>query len=106
MPAGAFYGQETNSGWSRKRPCPIGAFYGQELVKKRSFFINEYGNYCRDASKYPRKKLLTLRINFMSVKRIVLKHLGQTLLHGSPINPSDLDTIETFQLFNFGPSHL
>lgn len=42
----------------------------------------------------------------MSVKRIVLNHLGQTLLLGSPINPSDLDTIETFQLFNFGPSHL
>ena len=46
-PLGAFCGQETNSGWSRKRPCPIGAFYGQELVKKRSFFINEYGNHCR-----------------------------------------------------------
>ena len=25
---------------------PEGAFYGQELVKKRSFFINEYGNHC------------------------------------------------------------
>lgn len=42
----------------------------------------------------------------MSLKRIVLNHLGQTLLLGSPINPIDLDTIETFQLFNFGPSHL
>ena len=26
---------------------PEGAFYGQELVKKRSFFINEYGNHCK-----------------------------------------------------------
>ena len=38
-PLGAFCGQEAT--------MPVGAFYGQELIKRRSFFINEYGNHCR-----------------------------------------------------------
>ncbi len=42
----------------------------------------------------------------MTLKRIVLNHLGQSLLLGVPINASDMETIETFLLFNFGPSHL
>ncbi len=42
----------------------------------------------------------------MNPKRLVLRHMGQTLLLGNPVNPSDLETLESFLLFNFGPSHL
>ncbi len=42
----------------------------------------------------------------MNANRIVLRHMGQTLLLGAPVNASDLETLEAFLLFNFGPSHL